>query len=496
MQETMDRIMQLIRARYPVLLLATHEEGRTLRGLEGLSDKEGLPIHRWRVTEGLEGPDGPIADTNGLEAALAHLNTVSGPGLFVLLDAHPWWSDEVAVRRLRDLAERVGERGQAILLVGHSVAVPAALDKDVTIVDVRLPDRKGVGKLLAALVKAEKIDLPPARFWRFVDGSLGLTEREIKRLFARIVMSGGRFSDADLNTLVEEKRQAIRRSRYLEFWNATGRTDDVGGMDALKTWLGQRELGFTAEARSFGLPQPKGLFLLGVQGCGKSLMAKAVADMWKLPLLRLDVAAVFQSPGEEDQSLRATIQIAERLAPVVLWIDELEKGFLSMEVDGGGQAFSTFLTWMQEKTAPVFVVATANEVRALPPELLRKGRFDEIFFVDLPDPHERLEILEIHLNARSRDPHDYDLTQIVEETERFSGAELEQVIVAGMFHAFSGDRSLAFEDLLEAAQETVPLAITMDDHIKSLREWARPRARRASTDRRRVDFFKDWEEAQ
>ena len=225
-------------------------------------------------------------------------------------------------------------------------------------------------------------------------------------------------------------------------------------------------------------------------------MAKAVADMWRLPLLRLDVAAVFQGVGREDESLRQTVQVAERLAPVVLWIDELEKGFLSMAESGGGQAFSSFLTWMQEKTEPVFVVATANEVDALPPELLRKGRFDEIFFVDLPDVHERLQILEIHLRLRSRDPHAFDLTTIAEETERFSGAELEEVVVSGLFNAFSEDRDLSYEDLLDAARDTVPLAVTMDDRIKAIREWARPRARRASTDRRRIDFFRDWEEAQ
>ncbi len=188
--------------------------------------------------------------------------------------------------------------------------------------------------------------------------------------------------------------------------------------------------------------------------------------------------------------------MAERLAPVVLWIDELEKGFMSMAETGGGQAFSSFLTWMQEKTEPVFVVATANEVDALPPELLRKGRFDEIFFVDLPDVHERLQILEIHLRLRGRDPHAYDLTLIAEETERFSGAELAEVVVSALFTAFSADRALTYEDLLDSVRETVPLAVTMDDRIKSIREWARPRARRASTDRRRIDFFEDWEEAQ
>jgi len=218
--------------------------------------------------------------------------------------------------------------------------------------------------------------------------------------------------------------------------------------------------------------------------------------MWQMPLLRLDVAAVFSSAKNEDESLRATIRIAERLAPVVLWIDELEKGFMSMAELGGGHAFGTFLTWMQEKDKPVFVVATANDVRALPPELLRKGRFDDIFFVDLPDAHERLQILEIHLTTRDRNAYSFDLTRVAEETERFSGAELEQVVVSALFQAFSEDRTLCFEDLIEAARDTVPLAVTMDDHIKQLREWARPRARRASTDRHRVDFFEQWEEAE
>jgi SpoVK/Ycf46/Vps4 family AAA+-type ATPase len=310
------------------------------------------------------------------------------------------------------------------------------------------------------------------------------------------MMTGSGFTEEDLGALVEEKRQAIRRSRYLEFWEAGVSVSQVGGLDALKGWLQARGRGFTDDARQFGLPQPKGLFLLGVQGCGKSLMAKAVADMWRMPLLRLDVAAVFSSGKGEDENLRATMRVAERLSPVVLWIDELEKGFMSMAQMGGGQAFGNFLTWMQEKESPVFVVATANDVRQLPPELMRKGRFDDIFFVDLPDAHERLQILEIHLRIRDRDPHAFDLTQVAEETDRFSGAELEQVVVSGLFQAFSEDRSLAFEDLVDAARETVPLAVTMDDHIKQLREWARPRARRASTDRHRVDFFEHWEEAE
>ena len=453
-------------------------------------------MYRWRATTGLVGPDGPIDATRDLADALGVLVQLERPAFFMVFDVASWWADPHVLRRLRDLALSVGPRQQTVLAVGVDSLIPAELEKEVTVIDIPLPDREDVGKLLAALLKAQKIDIPTERFWQFVDGCLGLTEREIKRLLARIMMSSGGFSETDLQALVEEKRQVIRRSRYLEFWDGGGSINNVGGMDSLKGWLEKRGRGFSDDARNFGLPQPKGVFLLGVQGCGKSLMAKAVADLWRMPLLRLDVAAVFSGSRNEDESFRATIRIAERLAPVVLWIDELEKGFMSMTEQGGGQSFGAFLTWMQEKQAPVFVVATANDVRALPPELMRKGRFDDIFFVDLPDVHERLQILEIHLASRERDPHAFDLTQVAEETDRFSGAELEQVVVSGLFQAFSENRTLSFEDLVEAARDTVPLAVTMDDHIKQLREWARPRARRASTDRHRVDFFEHWEEAE
>ncbi|MEC9390886.1 MAG: AAA family ATPase [Myxococcota bacterium] len=496
MRDVLDRIRTLVRARYPVLQLVTHEEQRVERSLGRLSTDEDRPLYTWRATSGLSGPDGPIDGTIEVAHALGALMEVEEPAFFVLIDLAQWWGDPEVLRLLRDLAGIVGPRQQTVFMVGIDAMVPAALEKEVTVIDIPLPGREDVGKLLAALLKAQKIDVPTDRFWRFVDGCLGLTEREIKRLLARIMMASGGFSEADLAALVEEKRQVIRRSRYLEFWEGGGSVAHVGGMDSLKDWLERRGRGFSDDARQFGLPQPKGLFLLGVQGCGKSLMAKAVADLWKMPLLRLDVAAVFSGARSEDESLRATIRIAERLAPVVLWIDELEKGFMSMSEQGGGQSFGTFLTWMQEKQSPVFVVATANDVRALPPELMRKGRFDDIFFVDLPDVHERLQILEIHLKIRDRDPHAFDLTQVAEETERFSGAELEQVVVSALFQAFSDQRTLCFEDLVEAARDTVPLAVTMDDHIKQLREWARPRARRASTDRHRVDFFEHWEEAE
>lgn len=494
MQDLTRRLRVMLKARYPILVLLTHEEQRVLRALEKLAGQEERPLYRWQCTRGIVGPDGKaMANTLDPAMALAAARQIRTPALFAFLDLHPFLDEPRVQRRLKDLGQEVGGRGQGVLLVGPKLVVPPEVEKMVSIIDVPLPSRDEVSRLLAVLLKSRHIRLPGPLHDRFVAGALGLTEDEIKRLFARILLEGDNFSEADLTLQIEEKRQAIRRSRFLEFWGQGEALSHVGGMDNLKAWLARRSTAFSSRARQFGLPEPKGLFLLGVQGCGKSLMAKAVAELWKMPLLRLDVAAVFQSSGRQEESLRETVRIAESLAPAVLWIDELEKGFVN-DGAGAGEAFGYFLTWMQEKSAPVFVVATANEVRALPPELLRKGRFDEIFFVDLPNVHERLEILEIQLRRRGRPPGRFDLTTVAEETERFSGAELEQVIIAGMYRAFADDRDLLSEDVIDAARELIPLAVTMDDRLKDLREWARPRARPASTDRRRVDFFEEWEE--
>ncbi len=488
-----QQLALLGRARYPLVQLLTFEELRGERLVERTAQQLGVELWSWSRTDGLVGPPGPVAGTATAKAALVRLLQQTAPAVLLLRDLHAHVDDAEVVRLLRDLARVAGPRRQLVVLLGPVPVQPVELSKDLISIDLPLPDAAEVSGLLGALIKHQDLRLPPERLDRFVRGALGLTEEEIKRLFARILIGGGGFSEPDLAALIEEKRRVIRRSRYLELWEGGGAANEVGGMENLKRWLEQRAAGFDHAARQFGLPEPRGVFLLGVQGCGKSLMAKAVADMWRLPLLRLDVAAVFGSTGaDQAQSLRETVKIAESLAPAVLWIDEIEKGF---DHEGsGGESFGYFLTWMQEKKKPVFVVSTANDVRHLPPELLRKGRFDEIFFVDLPGVHERLSVLEIHLRRRGRDPLGFDLVRVAEETERFSGAELEQVVVSGLFAAFAERSPLGTEHLLDSARETIPLAITMDDHLKALREWARPRARPASLDRRRVDYFEAWDE--
>jgi SpoVK/Ycf46/Vps4 family AAA+-type ATPase len=288
----------------------------------------------------------------------------------------------------------------------------------------------------------------------------------------------------DIQAVISEKRQVIRKSGLLEYYGVDADLADVGGMDVLKDWLRKRVRAFSDEARAYGLPQPRGILLMGVQGCGKSLVAKTIARQWQLPLLRMDMSMIFQGYiGSSEQNMRNATKTAESLAPVVLWIDEIEKAFSGVEGSGSSDAgttarvVGTFLTWIQEKTAPVFVVATANEVRELPPELLRKGRLDEIFFVDLPRSRERAEIFAIHLHKVRREPMKYDLPELVGASRGFSGAEIEQAIIAGLHESFFDGRELETRDILKAIRDTVPLSRTMREKVEELRVWARDRAR-------------------
>ncbi len=485
MVDFLEQVQTLIRARYPILYLISHEEDRTLRLLRQVAQVEHMELSVWRRSDGLNGKGGSAIE------ALQHLVSQAEPTMLLFLDAHQDWKDVNWVRTIRDETQSLVQNGHTVVLLSPIYSVPLELEKLVSPLDVPLPSGEEVSRLFSFFCQQQGVQLSAPLFQQFVQGALGLTEAEIKRMYSRIALVGNGFSQQDLALQVQEKKRMLRSSPYLEFWDVNDSSLSVGGLDSLKEWLVQRQMAFTPDARRYGLPEPKGLFLLGVQGCGKSLMAKVVAQMWKMPLLRLDVAAVLQSSAED--GLRQTIRIAESLSPAILWIDELEKGFAGTD-EAARQSMGTLLTWMQEKKAPVFVVATANEVRALPPELLRKGRFDEIFFVDLPDPHERLEILDIHLRQRNRQPENFDLTVVVEESERYSGAELEQVVVGAMFKSYADGREVDTDDLIDSVREIVPLAVTMDDQLKDLRDWARSRARRASADRRRANFFVAWDE--
>ena len=332
------------------------------------------------------------------------------------------------------------------------------------------------------------IELEDAGRDRLIQAALGLTWSEAENVFAKIIVTDGRLTADDVHAVFAEKQQIIRKSGLLEFYDNSERMENVGGLDVLKEWLRKRVRAFGDEARAFGLPEPKGILLVGVQGCGKSLVARSVANAWRLPLLRLDVGRLFASlVGSSEENLRQAIRVAESISPVVLWVDEIEKGFSgvgSSNVSDAGTAarvFGSFITWLQEKQKPVFVIATANDVSQLPPELVRKGRFDEIFFVDLPSAQERVDIWRIHLIKRNRDPGQFDLGVLAMASEGLSGSEIEQAVIAGLYEAFDRGRPLEMSDLLDVLQETVPLSRMMDDQIEGLRAWARQRARAASS---------------
>jgi hypothetical protein len=397
------------------------------------------------------------------------------------------------VRALRELAHALKATYTTVVLLSPMLVIPPEIEKEVSVLDVPLPTYRDLVQLLKEIVGVlrqgggAKVDLTKDDADALIKAALGLTLAEAENAFAKAIAWDGRLSKDDVGRVLEEKRQVIRKSGLLEYFPTEERLANVGGLDALKTWLGRRGAAFSEAARKFGLPEPKGLLLLGVQGCGKSLTAKAIAAQWGLPLLRLDMGRIFSGlVGSSEENLRRAIQVAESVAPVVLWIDEIEKGLAGVQSSGasdGGvtaRVMGTLLTWLQEKTAPAFVVATANRIELLPPELLRKGRFDEIFFIDLPALPERREILDIHVRKRGRDPAAYDLDVLARRAEGLSGAEIEQAVISGLYDAFAEGKELGQVHLERAVSDSLPLSTTMREEIERLRDWARTRTRAAS----------------
>jgi SpoVK/Ycf46/Vps4 family AAA+-type ATPase len=396
-------------------------------------------------------------------------------------------------RRLKEIALQLKNSLKTIIIVSPVLEIPADLEKELSVLPFPLPTMEDLGELLDRIIgevsQLEKVtvDLEEAGRERLLQAALGLTLAEAENVLAKILVKYERLSGDSVPEVFTEKQQIIRKSGLLEYCSPKDTFGAVGGMAVLKDWLQKRAPAFTQEARAFGLPAPKGMLLLGVQGCGKSLCAKAVADLWQLPLLRFDMGRMFGSlMGSSEENVRRAIAVAESVAPAVLWVDEIDKAFAGVQgsalADGGTTArvIGTFLTWLSEKTAPVFVVATANDLSPLPPELLRKGRLDEIFYVDLPTPEERREILQIHLRKRGRDPLSFNLDPLVEACPDFSGSEIEEAIISALYDAFYLRQELATEHILLAMGQTVPLAKTMAEPIERLRRWAVGRARHTS----------------
>jgi SpoVK/Ycf46/Vps4 family AAA+-type ATPase len=487
----------LIRARYPLLYLVTFEEQRVDAYLADLASAHGKELVEWSITRGLRllsgAQRGPaIDDTAEPVKALAHILKLKQPSLVLLKDFHRHLEEPVVVRALREVGLALKSTRSTVLMVAPTLRLPEELEKEVSVIDVPLPTKADLMQLLKDIARTVSrnrkatIDLNTEQAEALVSAAHGLTLNEAENAFAKAIASNNRLDGDDLKLILDEKSQVIRKSGLLEYHATDESLANVGGLTSLKRWLERRNRAFSDAARAFGLPSPKGLLLLGVQGCGKSLTAKAIAASWKLPLVRLDMGRIYSGlVGSSEENLRKAIRAVESLAPVVLWVDEVEKGLAGAQGGGGdtgvsARVFGTLLTWLQEKTAPVFVVATANRIESLPPELLRKGRFDEIFFVDLPSEAERADILKIQLVKRNRDPAKFPLAALAHATAQFSGAELEQVIIAGLYDAFADGTELTPDHLLSAARETPPLAVTMAEDVARLREWARTRTRSAS----------------
>jgi MoxR-like ATPase len=498
-------IETLIRARYPILYIITNEEMRVQNLIVEIAAKRQKKVFEWTYTNGIVPAGASIqshknrsASTKDPLAALDQVIEQVEPAIFLFKDFHPFLSKNnfAIIRKLKDIALHLKNSFKTIVLISPVMEIPAELDKEITVINFPQPTKEDIAAMLDKIVaevsdrKQIQIDLDAEGRERLLQAALGLTLGEAENVFAKIIVQEQRLSGEFVNEVFAEKQQIIRKSGLLEYYAAEEDFGSVGGLAVLKDWLNKRAVAFTDEARAFGLPAPKGILLLGVQGCGKSLCAKAVSRLWQLPLLRFDMGRMFGSlVGSSEENVRRAIAVAESVAPAVLWVDEIDKAFVGSQssgaTDGGTTArvFGTFLTWLSEKDAPVFVVATANDVSQLPPELLRKGRLDEIFYVDLPSEEERDEIFRIHLAKRSREPKNFDLKAFVEASKDLSGAEIEEAIISALYDAFYAKQELATAHVLATLAQTVPLAKTMSEKISAQRNWAEGRARNASVAR-------------
>jgi AAA+ superfamily predicted ATPase len=478
-----------LRARFTLIVLVTQEEERALQTIRTVCEKSQRRCWTWDVAEGFQTLAGNGAPPTARDpiTALEQVDKADGAVSFVLKDFHESWSNPQIKRKLRSLAQRLKFTQKSVIVTAPFVDLPDELKDEVVIVEFPAPTTAELEAVLNQLVQASgvKVNLTPLGREKLIQAALGLTTAQAHRVFAKaIVRDDATLDDQDIDLVTEEKKQIIRESEALEFYAATETPDDIGGLDVLKEWLWLRERAFSQEARNYGLPAPKGIALIGIPGTGKSLTAKMIAGLWHQPLLRLDVGALFGSlVGESEEKTRRALRLAETVAPAILWIDEIEKALAHGGLDSGTstRVFGTILTWMQEKTAPCFVVATANDIASLPPELLRKGRFDEIFFLDLPTLPERQEIFKVHLRKRGRLPQDFDTAQLAREAEGYVGAEIEQAIIDAMYVGFNAGREFTAQDILAALQRQVPLSISQREKVGALRNWLREgRAQSAS----------------
>lgn len=520
-------LCDLLRARFPYIQITTYEEERLIKELRRIVSNPDLiktvrNVYVWKSSEGFRDQNGMIEE-NTFEkiSALNFIKNYEEPALFILLDFHVFCErtnggvDYNIVRCLKDLFPNLKESYQPknVVLVSPTTSIPDDLKKDVTIMDFELPSADEISAVLDDIIQTNAgtnldIDLNEKEKESLVKAAVGLTLQEAENAFARAMVDDGSLNAQDVDLVLKEKSQVIKKNDLLEYIDSTVNIEDVGGLENLKKWLIKRNKSWLNSAKKYGLPAPKGVLLTGVPGCGKSLIAKSISSMWHLPLLRFDVSKVFNMyVGNSESNMREAIKTAEAIAPCVLWIDEIEKGFsgLSNGGDSGtsSRIFGTFLSWMQEKTKPVFVVATANNISQLPSEMMRKGRFDEIFFIDLPTTLERKQIFKVHLSSRLKEAEvigdfvidDNTLNHLAQLTEGFGGAEIEQIVIMGLFDAFAEDRSIKMKDFENAIKNTVPLSVTQSEQIIAIRQWADVRAVAATAPQDLEGYNKSMDES-
>lgn len=485
----------LVQAQYPLIYLITPEEERAEQAIDKIAkdNSDYKRVFVWTVTRGMvehgQARQGTQHNTVSPEAAIEWTIRQKESGIYIFKDLHPFIEGPVITRWLRDAIASFKGSDKVIILMSPVQTLPIELEKEVVVLDYPLPNLSELNQVLSArLAKSRGNRLSTETREKLLKAALGLTKDEAEKVYRKAQVKTGKLTESEVEIVLSEKKQLIRRNGILEYIEEDETINSVGGLEELKRWLKQRSNAFTERAREYGLPQPKGMLILGVPGCGKSLIAKTTSRLWGLPLLRLDMGRVYDGStvGRSEANLRSALKTAESISPVILFIDELDKAFAggggSGDSDGGtsGRIFGSFLTWMQEKKSPVFVMATANRVERLPGEFLRKGRFDEIFFVDLPSSAERRDIFRIHLGKRRSEIDRFDIEQLTKVSDGFSGAEIEQAIIAAMYDAFAQDREFTQLDIIAAIKATLPLSRTMTEQVTALRDWAGQRARPAS----------------
>jgi len=521
--ETLERLKILIDSSTPIVVMETVEEMRAVRMVRAASSALNLASFEWTIASGLArsgsdsavdlaltsgvlppgGYSGHLPDAKNAKALynsrepaqmLANLEALSVEAVFILKDLHRHMEDPVVVRRLRDVGQKFATNRRTLVLTAPKISIPPELASLVEFLELPLPDRKRLRQIIdEALVRISRTHTLQRRMDAngvdlIAENLRGLTEEEAERAISQALVSRYALCPETASDVLEAKKAMLRRQEMLDFVEASDTLAGVGGLDNLKRWLGQRRGAWEDKAREFGLDAPKGVIVLGVQGCGKSMCARAIAGEWQLPLVKFDTAAVYDKyVGETEKRIQKVFQVAEGLAPCVLWIDELEKVFAgsgpdSASSDAGvsSRLLASFLSWMQDRKAPVFVAATCNNVSVLPPELIRKGRFDELFFVDLPNHAERKQIFALQLSKRKRNLAEFTLDEVAAAANGFSGAEIESVVQTALYAAYSQKQELTAQHLVDAAKATVPLSTTRAEEIAALRQWAQERAVPAS----------------